>query len=218
MYRFNSLIIHNGEIMTDEKDVRIAELEHNLSKTRHINSRLLSLMDESRAEDRMKKNLNFVQITRKQMSEVRRLARINNLAFELLFMMAEKMDRQNAVVMSFKVMEEITGKSRSTLHNAIKVLKDEQWVQVIKVGSASAYVLNASVFWSDQAHRKHTVFQATVVASFSEQDKELKENFNKIKLKRVPILIPPERALIADSNEKAEEETSTEIQEELDLN
>lgn len=204
--------------MTDENLKRITELEHNLSKTRDLNSRLLSLMDESRAEDRVKKNLDFVQITRKQMSEVRRLARINNLAFELLFMMAEKMDRQNAVVMSFKVMKEITGKSRSALHNAIKVLKDEQWVQVIKIGSASAYVLNASVFWSDQAHRKYTVFQATVIASFSEQDKELKENFNKIKLKRIPILIPPERALIADSNEKIEGEISTEIQEELDLN
>jgi Fe2+ or Zn2+ uptake regulation protein len=207
--------------MTDENVKRIAKLEYDLSKTRSLNNRLLSLIEENNAEDRSKKNLDFGQITRKQMSEVRRLARINSLAFELLFMMAEKMDRQNAIVMSFKVMQEITGKSRTTLYNAIKTLKDEQWIQVIKIGTASAYILNASVFWSDHAHRKHTVFQATVIASFDEQDKELKENFNKIKLKRVPILIPPERALIADSNEKIEGKISTEIQEEqeeLDLN
>jgi len=75
------------------------------------------------------------------------------------------------VVISNKAIEELLGVSRSTAMRALRTLKEGQWVQRIRVGGANALAINKSVAWvGPRGNIQHAVFQATVIASRSEQD------------------------------------------------
>ncbi|MFM9587306.1 hypothetical protein, partial [Streptomyces caniscabiei] len=76
------------------------------------------------------------------------------LALDLLMVLAQSMDKQNAVMISFKAMQQILGKSRPTLDRAVRLLREDNWIQVVKVGTANAYVLNSAVFWTDRGDKR----------------------------------------------------------------
>ena len=94
------------------------------------------------------------------------------LAAEILMFFMEKMGRTtNAVVCSYKSLQEITGYSRPTVARAIRVLKEDNWIDTVKVGNATAYCVNEKVAWqASKNERKYAIFSATVVASETEQD------------------------------------------------
>lgn len=137
--------------------------------------------------DNERKNLNFVQFDRRAMSSHRQLIRKSSLAAEILSFFTEKMNKQNALVCSYKALQELTGYSRATVARAIKVLKDDQWIQVIKIGNANAYVVNSAAFWTTAANgKKYSMFHATVIAAESEQE-QLAIEMNNLKLKTIPV-------------------------------
>lgn len=166
------------------------------------------LKEQEEMENRAKKNYNFVQIEKKSLRMVRELYDANATAGKLLFVLAERMNRQNALVCSYATMSKITGVSRQTLYKAIKYLKDHNWIQVIKVGTANAYIINSRVFWQSYGDKKMTVFHATILASSDEQDEPI-ENWNNVKLKHFPFLTHEEEAVI--SNEQLPPPDQTEI-------
>lgn len=168
----------------------IDELKAELRKYKDLNNNLLDHIQEVEQENKVKKNLNFVQLYKQHLMDLRRLTNKDSNALTILLIMVEKMNKQNALVISQKNLEKITGKSRTTVHRAIKVLKEERFIDVIKIGTANAYVVNANVFWQDDHDRKtkFAIFDATVVASIDEQEKGYEENWKGIKLKSVPIL------------------------------
>lgn len=169
---------------------KIEDLQRELRKYKDLNNNLMDHIQERDQEEKTKKNLNFVQLYKQHLMDLRRLTNKDSNALSILLIMVEKMNKQNALVISQKNLEKITGKSRTTVHRAIKVLREEQFIEIIKIGTANAYVVNANVFWQDD-HSKKTkfaIFDATVVASLEEQDKQYKENWDGIKLKSVPIL------------------------------
>lgn len=161
------------------------------------------LLERKEAEERQRKstNLDFVQVKKSELLAIAELGKKNEVALNLLMSFVQLMDKNNAIMISFKAMENITGKSRSTLDRAIKVLKDDKWIQVVKVGNANAYHLNAGVFWSTHSDKKFGKFQATVVTSFDEQEKDLRKNPD-VKLKRTPQVFAKEKPiLLNDTNE-----------------
>lgn len=159
------------------------------------------LAEQEKAEARAKKNFNFVQIEKRALKEVRTLYERNATAGKLLFILAEKMNRQNALVCSYDTMSKITGLSRQTLYKAVKYLKEENWIQVIKVGTANAYVVNSRVFWQSSGDKKFTVFNAAIVASSDEQDEPV-ENWDKIELKQFPFLSHGEEMIMTGNDDK----------------
>lgn len=159
------------------------------------------LAEQEKAEARAKKNFNFVQIEKRALKEVRTLYERNATAGKLLFILAEKMNRQNALVCSYDTMSKITGLSRQTLYKAVKYLKEENWIQVIKVGTANAYVVNSRVFWQSSGDKKFTVFNAAIVASSDEQDEPV-ENWDKIELKQFPFLSHDEEMIVTGNKDK----------------
>ncbi|WP_228390351.1 MULTISPECIES: replication/maintenance protein RepL [Pseudomonas] len=134
-------------------------------------------------------NYNFVQISRSYLTQMRKLARASPIAHEILYYLVEHMGRTtNAVVCSYGTLCEVTGVSRPTVGRAIKLLKDENWIDTVKIGNASAYCVNERVFWqAGRNQRKYAVFSATVIASASEQDSNFKEKA-KQKLTYIPII------------------------------
>lgn len=140
---------------------------------------------EEEARVSAKRNADFVQFTRKGMREYSQLIERSSVAARLIVLMAEKMDYNNALVVSVGTLMELTGLSKATIHRALALLRDERWVQVIKVGGANAYVINSGVFWTSYGNRKIASFQATILASSKEQDKATLTGFE---LKRLPFL------------------------------
>lgn len=162
--------------------------------------RAIELQDEERREiaarEAARKNVDFVQFTRANIREFRALMKRHPAAADLLLLLAEHMDRENTLVASAVMLEELTGYSRSTLHRCVKVLTNEQWMQLTKVGSTNAYTINSAVFWTSYGDRKWSAFNAKVLATSTEQDVPA---VNDVKLKRVPFLRkknPPERLVM----------------------
>lgn len=143
-----------------------------------------------------KHNHNFVQLSRAYLKSWRGLIRKNGLAAEILFYLVERMGRTtNAVVCSYATLTEVTGYSRRSVATAIKVLKDDNWIQVVKIGNASAYCLNEKVVWqAGRNQRKYAIFSATVVASESEQDSDFNIKAQE-KLTYIPVVEHHERIL-----------------------
>ena len=83
----------------------------------------------------------------------------------------------------------ITGVSRPTVGRAIKLLKDDQWIDTVKIGNANAYCVNERVFWqagkAGRNQRKYAIFSATVIASATDQESDFKK---KQKLTYIPII------------------------------
>lgn len=116
------------------------------------------------------KSSNFVQIQDRYLKDIQVLISQNPVSAQILFFFIEKMGKfNNSVVCSYQTLIEITGFSRSTIARAIKLLKDQNWIDTVKIGSATAYCVNAQVAWRKANNKRHyAVFSSTVVASSSE--------------------------------------------------
>ena len=87
------------------------------------------------------------------------------------------MDNKNAIIVSINTIAEIMGVSRQTISNAIKILKDTNFIDIHKTGTSYVYSVNNSVFWkSYQKNREYAKFSAKVIISSNEQDEDTKKN------------------------------------------
>lgn len=116
------------------------------------------------------------------------LADKNKLALKILMIIAEKMNRQNAIVISQKTLGELVGKGRTSVYNAVKTLEEGRWIKTLKIGTANAYIVNERVFWNDLTDkRRYAIFSATVIASEAEQELSA-EDWDSIETKHFPFL------------------------------
>lgn len=134
-------------------------------------------------------NYDFVQVSRSYLKQMRSLARKSPLAHEILYYFVEHMGRTtNAVVVSYGTLGEVCGSSRASVGRAIKILKEDNWVDTVKIGNATAYCVNARAFWqAGRNQKKYAVFSATVIASESEQESNYREKA-KQKLTYIPVV------------------------------
>jgi len=136
----------------------------------------------------IKKNpADFVQITRGYVRDMRELARRSPVAHQILWLLAERMNKTNAVVMSQKTMGQILGYSRATLSRGIALLKNENWLQTVSIGSANGYILNSKVLWRAQNGKRYASFFAEVVISEDEQAHPI-EDWDNVNLRHVPVI------------------------------
>lgn len=155
-------------------------------------------------------NFNFVQLQKGYMREWRGLIKKNQLSAEIMFYFMEVMGRTtNAVVCSYATLQEVTGYSRPSVARAIRHLKDERWIDSVRVGSATAYAVNEKIAWqAARNQRKYAIFSATVVANTAEQASDFQELAAK-PLKHIPIIGSDERAVVG--NEKIEPPDQTDL-------
>lgn len=177
-----------------------------LEDLRNANARLLSMLEEKDRELKQKKNLDFVQLYKKELKQLRSLVKLNPTAAQILLVFVEKMNKQNAVIMSYKTLEQITKKTRQTCSKAVKDLRASNFINIIKVGSANAYVVNSNVFWStdNSIKEKFSIFTATVVACGSDQDADF-EDWSGVELKKIPIFHPGEQLSLIDHIENSKD-------------
>jgi hypothetical protein len=145
-----------------------------------------------------KKNWQFLQIEKASLREFRRLADQSPNALKVLLVIAEKMNRENALMVSRATLCEITGLSSATLTRAVALLRDEKWIQIIKVGTSNVYRVNSKAFWQSSGDKKYASFRATILAAEHEQE----EKWDEIELKRFPLLGHSSEERIVVTNEE----------------
>lgn len=120
-----------------------------------------------------------------------RICRENGSAAALMHILVANLDKQNAVVVNQKTLAKMAGLSERTVRNALIVLKNESFIDIIRLngpGTVNAYVLNDRVVWtgksSDKVHL--SLFSASIIADAEFQDEETLENSHKHKLRQLP--------------------------------
>lgn len=129
-------------------------------------------------------------------------------AMGTLMYMVTNMSRSNALVVSQQAIATGLKCSRVTVNQAIKYLVEHNFVQVIKAGGSTVYVVNSRVAWQGERGARYAAFGADVVAIEKEQTTNLDDQ---TPLKSVPKLHEGERLLVGN------EEIDPPDQGELDL-
>jgi len=136
----------------------------------------------------LRKNPNdFTMVTRGYWADIRSLSKRSPAGFQILALLTERMNRTNAVVISQTTICQILGYGRTTVHNAVRLLEAEKWLQVVKIGTANGYIINSKVLWRDHGGKRYGSFYAEVVVSEAEQTRSI-EDWNDVELRQVPIL------------------------------
>lgn len=123
-------------------------------------------------------------------------------AAELLHHLVAQMGHQNAVVIPQAVLAKLMNRSVDTVQRAVKDLVAERWIQVVRLGRGkeAAYVVNDRVAWGQPRDQlRLSVFSASVVADFDDQDEALLGHGD---LRRIPTLYPGEQQLPSGPGEE----------------
>jgi hypothetical protein len=155
----------------------------------------------------------WVQTDKKAHQEMARLAVKFPLAIAIIHFLSSRMHRgTNAVMISPDAMAQWLGISKSSVIRSINVLKEQNYIQVLKSGKSAIYVINNQVAWQGKRGYRFATFGAQVMIHESEQTEPVDTLIkNAKKLKPVPVPLYNERVFVTN------EEIPPPDQKEMDL-
>ena len=105
-------------------------------------------------------------------------------AYRIFRFLVTNMDNYNAVICSYKVMQEKFGYGQATVARAVKLLKDHNYIQIAKSGTSNVYMINKHLYWNSWGtNYAYAEFDAKIIISASEQDDDTQTKI-KTKIKR----------------------------------
>ena len=116
--------------------------------------------------------------------KIRWLINKSPFASEVLFFIMEHMDNGNALAVSHQVLQDYFDKSKSTIVRAIKLLRENGYIDVLKMGTCNVYIVNFEVAWTSWDNKKeYCKFNGNMLVSRKENiDYYIKKNgFEKTK-------------------------------------
>lgn len=137
----------------------------------------------------------WLQFEKKAIAELQKLAMKSPAAMGALMYLVNHMSRSNALVVSQAAIAEGIGASRQTVNGALRYLTEHNFIQVVKAGGATVYVVNSKVAWQGERGARYAAFGADVIAVESEQTTNLDDV---TPLKSVPKLVEGERLLVGN--------------------
>ncbi|PEI90815.1 replication protein [Bacillus pseudomycoides] len=137
-------------------------------------------------QEEREKNFNFIQLYRENMPELRWLMTNQPFASSLLFFILEHMDNRNALACSYAVFEDYFKKSRSTVYRAIKLLEENGFLDVLKMGNSNVYIVNENLAWTDKnTSKKFAKYDGKILVSKKEnKDYQYRSQFDRFKALR----------------------------------
>ena len=125
--------------------------------------------------DENSKNKDFVQLYRRHIDDLARLARENGSAYDLFMFLIKHMDGYNSLIVSSNALADIMGISTRTVFRAAKYLKDTGWICILKSGSTNVYIVNPDIAWTSYGNQKsYCRFATNVILSSTENAEYLK--------------------------------------------
>lgn len=154
---------------------------------------LVEMLNDARQEiARLRRDVDDPEIVRMSkiyMDETVDLAKQNSSAFKILMFMVSKMSKVNALMISNESLEKLTGSSNSTIKRAIRHLREEGWIDVVKSGSSNIYRINSNIFWHESSDGKWAEFPLHAVVNFDEQDESTKNRVAGRLTRHIPLVI-----------------------------
>lgn len=134
-------------------------------------------------QEKQNKNSNFIQLYRNNMPELRWLMKKSGIASSILNFIMEHMDYNNALCCSYQVFMDYFDISKPTVARAIKLLKENGFIDVLKSGTSNVYIVNYEVAWSSYDNQKqYCKFKGNILISRKEnKDYYYKNQFDKFK-------------------------------------
>lgn len=118
----------------------------------------------------------------------------------LMHLLVARVGDHNAVVASQKVLAGLMGRHVNTVKNALRTLKDKNWIEVRQIGdrgTVNAYIVNDRIAWTGPREGiRYSLFSARVLLSDKEQP-DRNELDTLEPLRRVPNLFSGERQMPA---------------------
>lgn len=186
---------HENEKISLNKDQLLSFLEMTGVTIADI-SKLVDLKEEKELEMRkigeLEKNHNFTQIYNDAMPELRWLAVNHAFAHALLYFILEHMDKRNALACSYKVLQDYFGKHKTTIYRNLKILEDNGFIDIMKMGTSNVYVVNHELAWSDKnTNKDFAVYDGKILVSKSEnKDFQIRKKYDRLKKLREDITKP----------------------------
>lgn len=139
--------------------------------------------NEDQEREEKEKNVNFIQLYKDHMTELRWLMANHSFATSLLFFILEHMDNRNALACSYAVFEDYFDKSRTTIYRGIKVLEENGFVDVLKMGTSNVYLVNENLAWTDKhTMKKYAKYDGKILVSKKEnKDYQYRSQFDRLK-------------------------------------
>lgn len=114
-------------------------------------------------------------------------------AYRIFKFLIANMDRYNAVIVSYKVLQQVFSYGQATVARAIKFLKDHKYIEVVRTGGANVYTINKHLYWNSYGtNYAYAEFDAKVIITATEQDKATQAKIRtQIKKRQEVIQAPP---------------------------
>lgn len=142
--------------------------------------------NEARARARKSPFDNFVQVNKDFYKAEDWLMAKSPIAYRIFKFLINGMDGYNAVVCSYKVLQENFEISQVTVARSIKLLKEHGYIAVLKSGTSNVYTLNDKIVWSSWGtNYAYSKFPANVILSISEQEEMEKRKVKLVKHKEI---------------------------------
>lgn len=126
----------------------------------------------------------FYQVNKDTSISLRKITDENPKALKLLLFIFDHMDKYNAVVCSYRVLQEALAISESTIKRAIKYLKNNGFIDVYKTGTSNVYIANPNLVWNSWGNNiKYCEFPASIILSATEQEKIFDKRIQTVQLK-----------------------------------
>jgi Fe2+ or Zn2+ uptake regulation protein len=104
-------------------------------------------------------------------------------AHAILLFLIDQMDQYNAVMCSYKVLEEVLSVGHATIARNLKVLKENGFIAILKSGTSNVFTINDDVYWKSWgSNKKYSKFPANVVLALSEQEENYQMSFADLKV------------------------------------
>ena len=138
------------------------------------------LKNENKSENNKKQKSNFIRLNDPNgLIAVRSIYNINKSSGDLFIFMMEYMDNKNCLVCSMDLLSKAIGKNKRTIVRSVKILEENNYILISKIGTTNAYHLNSSICWKSWENgRQYAKLSGTVLISLDEQTELYK---NKIK-------------------------------------
>lgn len=132
----------------------------------------------------------WVQVNNETYKEEDWLMKNSPTAYRILRFLVLNMDKYNAVICSYKVMQEQLGYSRTTVADAIRFLKEHNYIQVVRTGGSNVYMINKKLYWNSWgSNYAYAEFGANIITSLSEQEKVFQKEIQFEIKKRQEVII-----------------------------
>ncbi|TEA85712.1 replication/maintenance protein RepL [Bacillus thuringiensis] len=133
-----------------------------------------------------KKNYNFIQLYKDHMPELRWLMANHTFASSLFFFITEHMDNRNALACSYSIFENYFEKHKTTIYRNLKILEDNGFISILKMGTSNVYVVNEDLAWTDSNDKKKFAkYDGKILVSKKENlDYQYRSQFDRFKTLR----------------------------------